>query len=238
MVRQQVAITFRTFAMLLMLAGCAPGSVRQIEAMQRPTGTLKVVLMPMDVRISELTIGGMEEPNAAWTSQAERNIRLAVQDQIRDRAGSFVVSTPNLDDPERAKEQEQLVKLHEAVGATILGYRTGVLALPHKHGAFDWTLGPDVKVLQEQYGADYALFVYVRDSHSSSGRQATQIAVAILSLGRVYVPGGQQVGFASLVDLRTGNIAWFNVLARSFGDFRNPADAQDSVAALLSGLPS
>ncbi len=238
MVRLQAASLLRVLIILPMLAGCATGSIRQIETMQRPTGTLKVVLMPMDVRISELTIGGMEEANAAWTSQAERNIRLAVQDRIRSLGGNFVVSTPNLDDPARAAEQEQLVKLHEAVGTTIREYRTGALRLPHKQGAFDWTLGPDVEMLQRQYDADYALFVYVRDSHSSSGRRATQVAVAILSLGRVYVPGGQQVGFASLVDLRSGDVVWFNVLSRAVGDFRNPSDADDFVEALLSGLPT
>lgn len=238
MVRLQAANLLKVLIILPMLAGCGTGSIRQIETMQRPAGTLKVVLMPMDVRVSELTIGGMEEPNAAWTAEAERNIRLAVQDRIRSLGGTFVVSTPNLDDPARAAEQEQLVKLHEAVGTTIREYRTGALRLPHKQGAFDWTLGPDVEMLRRQYGADYALFVYVRDSHSSSGRRATQVAVAILSLGRVYVPGGQQAGFASLVDLRSGDVVWFNLLSRPVGDFRNPADAQDSVDALLSGLPA
>jgi hypothetical protein len=51
------------------------------------------------------------------------------------------------------------------------------------------------------------------------------------------VPGGFQSGFASLVDLRTGKIVWFNRVLSVDGDLRNPDDARDTVGELLQGLP-
>jgi hypothetical protein len=106
--------------------------------------------------------------------------------------------------------------------------------LPQKGEALDWTLGPGVKLLRDKYHGDYALFVHLRDSYSSTGRQAL-IGVAALLL--VPVPGGFQSGFASLVDLRSGKVVWFNRLLSVNGDLRNKDDARDTVGELLKGLP-
>jgi hypothetical protein len=136
--------------------------------------------------------------------------------------------------PENLRDdQEQLVKVHGAIGKTILVTRTFQL-LPTKQGKFDWTLGPVAKTLKETYDADYAMFVFIRDSYSSPGRVAVIIIGAALGIG---VPGGAQVGFASLVDLDTGDIVWFNRLARGVGDLRTEAAARETVEVLLKDLP-
>jgi hypothetical protein len=54
---------------------------------------------------------------------------------------------------------------------------------------------------------------------------------ALLGVG---VQGGTQVGFASVVDLRTGDIVWFNRLLRPQGDLRTPEAAAETVRALVS----
>jgi len=74
----------------------------------------------------------------------------------------------------------------------------------------------------------------VRDSYVSAGRAAVIGAAAIFGVG---IPGGRQVGFASLVDLRTGNIVWFNRLISGTGDLRTEAPAQSTVDNLIKGLP-
>ena len=60
-------------------------------------------------------------------------------------------------------------------------------------------------LLRDKYRADYSLFVHLRDSYASPGRG-------------VALEGGSQVGFASLVDLNTGDIVWINRLRRNSGD--------------------
>jgi hypothetical protein len=104
-------------------------------------------------------------------------------------------------------------------------------ALPSKDGKFDWSLGPSVVAISRSHEADYALFLFVRDSYASAGRVAVIVVAALLGAG---VPGGAQVGFASLVDLKTGNIVWFNRLARGHGDLRTPDAAAETVKALVS----
>ena len=45
--------------------------------------------------------------------------------------------------------------------------------------------------------------------------------VALALLGAISV-GGSQTGYASLVDLNSGRIVWFNDLRRMSGDLRDP----------------
>jgi len=54
----------------------------------------------------------------------------------------------------------------------------------------------------------------------------------------VALGGGVQVGYASLVDLRNGDVVWFNKLQRGFGDLREAGPAKESIEALMSDYPS
>jgi hypothetical protein len=78
----------------------------------------------------------------------------------------------------------------------------------------------------------------VRDSYASGERQFMMGAVALLSLGQVVPGGGLQQGYASLVDLNTGRVLWFNRMARTAGDLREPAKAAASVDVLLDQFPA
>ena len=79
-----------------------------------------------------------------------------------------------------------------------------------------------------------ALFIYINDSYSSGGRILAIFAVAILGVG---MSGGQQAGFASLVDLSNGDVVWFNYLNSTTGDLRTEEPALKTVELLLKDLP-
>lgn len=228
----------RWFAVLCVgigLSACVqvPGTVRVDPAAQSMRGA-KVLIMQPDVEVSELTVGGLLEPNAAWTAAAERNIDRALETVLAEQGANWVHLNPN-GKLIRKPAVSQLVKLHGAVGASILfhGYPGG-LPLFNKKGKFDWTLGKDAAILGKAYKADYALFVYFRDSFSSDARVALNVLTAIVGAG---VRGGQQLGFASLVNLRTGKIVWFNIMARGTGDLREAEAAVDASQVLLAELP-
>ena len=107
-------------------------------------------------------------------------------------------------------------------------------ALPTKEGKLDWSFGDALQPLQQTSGARYALFIWVRDSYASAERVAAMVLMAALGVG---LSGGTQQGYASLVDLETGRVLWFNSLARASGDLREPAKAAETVDALLLGFP-
>jgi hypothetical protein len=120
------------------------------------------------------------------------------------------------------------------VARSIAIHHDGPLKLPTKEDRLDWTFGDSLRPLQQASGARYGLFTWVRDSYASPERVAMMVGLALLGVG---ISGGFQTGYASLVDLETGQVLWFNKLMRGFGDLREPAKAAESVNALLAGFP-
>lgn len=219
--------------------GCAASVQKTVPDLSLRENTRQILLMPMDIELSALTAGGVLEPNASWTADAKKYVHAAICEKISSKCGADVIELESLSDglnDEEQKLQVQLIKLHEAVGQTILKHKyLQPFNLPSKKDTFDWTLGEKSRFLKEKFKADYALFVYLRDSYSTGGRVAVIIVGAALGVG---VPGGQQVGFASLVDLDSGKVIWFNRLIRGAGDLRNKENAASSVELLLSDFPS
>ena len=195
----------------------------------------RVLMMPIDIEISELGIG-VKEPRADWTKAAEGHIRMALENQLFGRNVELVETAEIISLDNRDDGAVQLVKLHEAVASSILISTRFPQFLPSKKDTFDWTLGGSAKALKEQYNVDYALFTFVRDSHSSAARVAAGVVTALLF--RTTPQGGTQLGYASLVDLETGQIVWFNSLLRNAGDLRESQPAYDAVELLLTDFPS
>lgn len=227
--------TFKRIALVsvlgLVLANCTTSTKALLSEARTPStnGAARVVLMAPDIELSELSAGGVTEPNAAWTLKANSHVRSALTRVLREKNASLIPAGRN------GPVATDLTKLHSAVGNTILLHKyLPQLALPTKKDRFDWTLGPDAKALRRKYKADYALFVFMRDSYSSDGRKALMVVGALLGAN---VSGGRQVGFASLVDLRNGDIVWFNRLFSTTGDLREADPALVAVRSLLDKVP-
>jgi hypothetical protein len=218
------------------LAGCATQSHQQITTLKRAGDQPpRIVLMPLNVELSEMSAAGMLEPRADWTTAANQHIVTALRAEKTARNIHMAEFDENRAPAEKRDDLLQLTKLHGAVGHSIVLHQyVQQLALPTKEGKFDWSLGPGTRALKEAYDADYALFVFVRDSYASAGRAAMIVVGALLGIG---VPGGAQVGFASLIDLETGNVVWFNRLQRPAGDLRTEPAARETVQTLIAGLP-
>jgi hypothetical protein len=218
---------------LSILAGCAAPVQRQTPQLRRDSTTTPIiVVMPLDVELSQLTAGGMEEPHAEWTEAAHQHMAAALEEEARVRKVKLVTFDPEHGDAADREVATELIALHRAVGSAVLTHQYLGPALPSKEGKFDWSLGPSVAAISRSHQhADYALFLFVRDSYATAGRIAVIAIAALLGAG---VPGGTQVGFASVVDLKTGDIVWFNFLLRGTGDLRTPDAAGETVKALVS----
>jgi hypothetical protein len=193
----------------------------------------RVVIMPTDIELFSISAGGVLEPKADWTEAASKHFKAAMIEKKQKLGLSSVELTAK-----QADEAEEVNALHGAVARAISIHHFGVLPLPSKDGKLNWSIGEPVQLIRKMTGADYALFSWVRDSYTSDERKATMVAIAVLSLGRV-VPtaGGLQTGYASLVDLNTGRVLWFNRLQRGSGDLREADKAAETVDALLSEFP-
>lgn len=192
----------------------------------------KVVIMPTDIELFLVSAGGVLEPKADWTDAASRHFKAA----LLEKKKSLGASTVELSEKD-ADELAEVNALHAAIARAISLHHFGMssLNLPTKAGKLDWSMGEPVRVIREKTGADYALFSWIRDSYASSERIATTIVLALFGIG--VSPGGAQIGYASLVDLNTGQVVWFNRLMRGYGDLREPEKAAETLNALLTGFP-
>ncbi|TMP34125.1 hypothetical protein [Pseudoalteromonas rubra] len=223
-------LTIALFSALLLAQGCAQTKKYSgtTELKTQTNASSKILLMPLDVELSELSALGFLETKADWTENAKEHMTGAISEYMTGKQTDTIVYQPTSTDPEATNYQ--LSKLHEAVGYSVLVHHLGHQQLPTKKQKFDWSLGTDAQTLAKESGADYALFVFVRDSYASAGRVAMQVLLG--------AHGGIQVGFASLVDLKTGDIVWFNRLVSTSGDLRTEKAAKKTIGNLLDSFPA
>jgi len=118
----------------------------------------RVVMIEPDVELAELDAGGILETRADWTKTAQTYIG----EGLRAHFGKSGVELVNADRP--TQRDVQLVKLHAVVAQAILTHIYDRRArLRNKATPRDWTLGPGTNEMRDRYGADYALFIFVRD---------------------------------------------------------------------------
>jgi hypothetical protein len=221
---------------LLLAALLAAASVQAQEAASRQLApgftarpaASRLLVLPADMELFSISAGGVVEPRADWTEAAQKHFTQALAGQ-RNKLGANVSDMT----PAQADDFHEIVALHRAV-ADAISLHHDDLRLPTKGKRLDWSLGDAVRPLKERTGADYALFTWMRDSYTSTERKAVLLGMALLGA----IPlGGEQVGYASLVDLNTGRVVWFNELNRLWGDLREPQSAAETVDALLKGFP-
>lgn len=213
-----------------------------------PQGDYKLLVLRPDVSVGSLTTGGMVEPRADWTDEARANIVAALRAQQSARGGKVtIIEHRNELQGVTVDELADVERLNAAVDESIVVHKYLGDYLPTKRGkGLDWTLGEDAVRLGQKTGYDYALFLHGEDEVASGGRVALGIlglAGCIVGFCAPNIGGAQQLDYASLVDLKTGKVVWFNVvLAASqvpgikLGDLRTQQGAQQMVERLLGRM--
>ena len=191
----------------------------------------KILLMPIDIEICELTIAGMCEPSASWTKNSRENIILSFKEILGKRNAIL----KEYDSSIQSDDINQIIKLHTQIGQEIINNEYGPFKLPTKED-FSWSIGQKIKLLNNKYKSDSAIFIFFRDQYSSTERVIYNIVTAVLFPGIIPV-GGSQLAFASMVNLKNGEITWFNGYYASFGDVRDIDNARNTVNKLFEEFP-
>jgi len=213
-----------------------------------PEGNYKLLVLRPDVTVGSLTTGGMTEPRADWTEQARTNIIAALRTQQVARGGDVtILERRNQLSSVSEQEVAEVERLFFAVLQSIVLHKYLGDYLPTKRGrGLDWTLGQDAIRLGQKTGYDYALFLHAEDQVASTGR----IALGVVGLAGCFVGfcapnvgGATQLDYAGLVDLKTGEVVWFNVVRAGsqvpgikFGELRTPQGAAQMVDRLLNRM--
>jgi hypothetical protein len=230
-------LTIAATAALLFTPATSNAQSRQSltkEAFAFPSqGQVRVVLFRPDVSVGEQSTGGLDQPNAGWTEQAREQLTAALGKAQAERNIELKLM------PELAGDDAKLMsdyrKLFKIVADSVIKHRLFPLdPLPTKEEKFDWTLGEGASKLGTLGGGDYGLFFYTLDSYESGSRKMARLLAAQMGAEE---PTEVNMGYAGLVDLKTGDLVWINVDVKMAGDVRTREGAALRITELLDGFP-
>ncbi|MBL8530612.1 MAG: hypothetical protein JNK94_02655 [Hyphomonadaceae bacterium] len=225
--------TWALLAAVMLLCACGTTQTRTFTGEYTPPpANSRILVMTPDIQLAVLTAAGMQEPREDWSNAGRDNLAAAIATRIQSEGHSV---TPL--DPATAMEGRtgQIIRLHDAVGTSIVAINYMHANVPTRRENFTWTLGEGARELAVAHDAQYALFITGRGSYASAGRVAAMVGLAVLGVG---IPLGGQQAFASLVDLESGNVIWFNVVtAAPDEDMREAEGAAGLAERLLSDAP-
>jgi hypothetical protein len=221
----------------ILIAGCAPAFRAHPDLQARAREIKSVAVLPPDVKIYELSAGGVRDLRDDWCATGKANMEGAIASSFQDKP--FEIKQVNVD-KEVEEEIEDIYALYRAVsGAIILHTYNENFRFPEKMKRFEYSLGPLGPIL-DRFGSDGLIFVYGEDEISTGGRKALQ-AFAVLAgvaTGVMIIPrGGITAVSVALVD-KTGDILWYNVKARQGSyDLRKAESCSDFVGQVLVDFP-
>ncbi|MEQ1663242.1 MAG: hypothetical protein ABL877_11160 [Thiobacillus sp.] len=234
MIRLMCAATLMVASVMATPALAVMSALNPALTQNIDTRPKKVVLLPPQVFVYELSAGGVPTRMADWEATARDNLSTAAVQKARDSHLFELIAAPTLD-PLLADQLEAHMGLYDRVAQSVFVYGRGEQsAWAHKKNEFDYTLGPGLAFLREQTGADAALIVLGADFISSGGRKAA--FVAGLALG-IIMPLGQSFITAGIVDLKTGDVQWMGFDSSSSLDTRSAADVEGLMRDLYQTWP-
>lgn len=236
--KQLFSLATLTILAFLPLAGQAASTPHWVHykwLAGKPALPKKVVVLPVDIEVVEVTAGGVEEAVPDWSKEASRSVFKALSAAIRKQQGLGEVTAPRLSGAAAANIDEHLALYKLVVNtASKIGWE-------HKVRRFDYGIGPGLRAFADKTGADAAIMVYGRDHASTAGRKAKAVLghIPILNIFTGPAPTlGHSFVHIGMVDLRTGDLLWMNSKYRDGGtNLRDPEDAAKMVNEIFEWYP-
>jgi hypothetical protein len=195
----------------------------------------KVLLLPPQMFVAELSAGGVIQKQDDWTKAASENLLVAVENFLRGNGQFETLRLPVLDNV-AAEQVESHIALYDRISYAIYIYGRGDNSgWQQKKTEWDYTLGEGLAFLRVKTGADTALLFTGYDIISSSSRKVATVAISLLR--RAVIPLGESFISVGLVDLRTGEIRWMSFDQSMTLDSRDPETAKQLVEDFFETYP-
>lgn len=220
----------------------APGltSVDAPETQVTPLpGAKRIVVLPVEFTVYQKSVAGLEAvPD--WSESAQYALGDAAGKMLRLDNRFDIVAMPTFEGEAEAllREHIEFFKIVADCVTNVIQY--GGKAWHEKRTDFDYSLGPGLAFLADGAQADYALFLAGAQIKQTGGSVFMQILAAA---GGYAVPGGGTYVVAGVVDLHSGDLAWFNwraggeVFGMTGSDVRDPATALAVVSKMFEEYP-
>jgi len=229
-------------ALLALCAGQAWGQSHRVHytLLEQPPRALpkKILLLPAEITVKEISVGGVPEKVPEWTKQASDNVAREVAALAATRNDFELVQLPELTPEERDLLEEYLgVYFQVAVAAHRLT-SVAVGGWEHKRQRFDYTIGDGLSFLKQKSGADAVLMVIGEDVISSSGRKAAFVLAAAMGVG---IAMGQSLLSVGVVSLDNGDLLWMHndlSVSKDLKDAESVREMLKTIMVAYPGLPA
>lgn len=216
------------------LAGCgARGIVRSEQSGGRPDAAKRVLVVPAEFVITEVTFGKTEERVVSAEKKASKALTAHVQEMGRSQTGFKLVEFESLNE-----QDQELVLQHRALFATMVSQmllvkEEAVAAWSTKIDNFDYTLGSGMADLARRLKLDTALLVVGKDKVRSTSRKVFDAITAVMPVGESLSaqPAAVVLG---VIDVATGNVLMFDSDMAERKALTDEDDVKDMAEAVLS----
>lgn len=238
-----MAVSFAV-VLCLVFSGCAPTNIRTSPGLAGASQRIKIVaLAAPDVKVYEVSAGGVHELRDEWSVQGRENVTKAVLDHFR---GSPVDVRPLKPGSDTERDVKEVLALFEAVSKSIVihtyGEQKNPNIFPDKVKNFDYSLGSLESILQES-GADALLLVYGVDENATGGKKALNVlgtitGTAVGAFTGVYIaPRMEGTTMRIALADKSGTILWYNIRGGTGTDLRDLVSSADFVNKALEEFP-
>lgn len=176
----------------------------------------------------------------AWSDEASHHVHEDLTERTQSSGIFQLADLPDLAADERAL-LDQHTALYEAVaGSAFLARNSPTAAWRARGQEFDYTLGPGLRDLADRTGLDAALVVIGTDHISSAGRKAAMVMGTVLAaLAGVAIAPQGGIAFLSvgIVDLRTGNLLWFDTEQSGSASLRDKQAVKNMLDKMFASYP-
>ncbi len=232
-----------TLALGVLLSGCAK-NIRTIPDLAERVRKIKIVALARpDVKIYEVSAGGLHELRVEWSEKGRENVAKAVLDRFRGSPVEIRLLEP---DSDTEQELNEVLALFEAVSQSIILHtyseQNNPNVFPDKVKNFEYSVG-SLETLLRKSGADALLLLTGVDEVATGGKKALNVLGVVTGIAVGAVTGVPIVprmeGTAMRVALadKSGAIVWYNINGSVTTDLLDPDSSGDFVSDTLSHFP-
>jgi len=240
MASKRIAFLVATF----ILTGCATPQKASLHEALSSRGEQgmphKILLLPVDVRVHEISAGGVVEKVDEWTLTANANATKSLRKIAGSGKAFELKEPPDFTGEDKAVLEEHLALYVHVAGSADLARSSNFEVWRERAKKFDYTLGPGLSRIAEHADADAAIIIVGSDYVSSSGRKATMALgfLAAAFTGVAIVPaGGTAFISVGVVDLKSGDLLWFSTDRSANRDLRDDGQMQAVLEQLFASYP-
>jgi hypothetical protein len=197
----------------------------------------RIVIVPPEVQMFEVSAGGVPERVKGWGDQAAAEVQASLRRTLA-RDGLELVELPALDAPDKELIDRHLAMFRRLGEAITFVQDSHDAIWEARRSSLDFTVGDGLAELAHRLGADGLLFVDGVDFISTPGRRV-MFALTTLAFGLPVLPLGISYLQAGVVEAQSGEVLWFGRDYRfATGDLREPATVRQLTAQIFSGYLS